>query len=75
MSLATDLEQIDNLQAPGNSPPGLVSTVNMAKLAIRVQVLQFASGEPSGQPDLLEICRQTHRQHLPIAWVPFPASS
>ncbi|NEW40998.1 CHAP domain-containing protein [Nocardia cyriacigeorgica] len=58
MSLATDLEQIDNLQAPGNSPPGLVSTVNMAKLAIRVQVLQFASGEPSGQPDLLERLRK-----------------
>ncbi|WP_280235124.1 CHAP domain-containing protein [Nocardia cyriacigeorgica] len=54
MSLATDLEQIDNLRAPGNSPPGLVSTVNMAKLAIRVQVLQFASGESPGQPDLLD---------------------
>ncbi|MFE3443456.1 CHAP domain-containing protein [Nocardia sp. NPDC059180] len=58
MSLATDLEEIDNLRAPGNSPPGLVSTVNMAKLAIRVQVLQFASGESSGQPDLLEQLRK-----------------
>ncbi|MBF6436471.1 CHAP domain-containing protein [Nocardia cyriacigeorgica] len=58
MSLTTDLAEIDAIPVRGDFPPGLVSVVKMVKLALRASVLQFASGEPGAQPDLLEQLRK-----------------
>ncbi|TLF75757.1 CHAP domain-containing protein [Nocardia cyriacigeorgica] len=58
MSLQTDLAEIDGIPVRGDFPPGLVSVVRMVKHALRASVMQFASGEPAAQPDLLEQLRK-----------------
>ncbi|VFA99184.1 CHAP domain-containing protein [Nocardia cyriacigeorgica] len=58
MSLKTDLAEIDAIPVRGDFPPGLVSVVRMVKHALRASVMQFASGEPGAQPDLLEQLRK-----------------
>ncbi|BDU08037.1 CHAP domain-containing protein [Nocardia cyriacigeorgica] len=58
MSLQTDLAEIDAIPVRGDFPPGLVSVVRMVKHALRASVMQFASGEPGAQPDLLEQLRK-----------------
>lgn len=58
MSLKTDLAEIDAIPVRSDFPPGLVSVVKMVKHALRASVMQFASGEPGAQPDLLEQLRK-----------------
>lgn len=58
MSLKTDLAEIDAIPVRGDFPPGLASVVKMVKHALRASVVQFASGEPGAQPDLLEQLRK-----------------